>query len=627
MHKRTTVIVLALVLVLTLLLSPSPAMSQVGPDALANCRQLAFSTEEDFRSGETIISDGDLLGILTDPTGARRCEICARNADLLQGFDVTQDLGLDAADVLDIELYRVAFSTELDSPNLGQFTAGDLLITNVTIIPNQALTYKFLVGYDIGLDAVHFVGSLENIKGFLDEAQAIRREGWLDPLDRLAGMLEQWSIDIWFSTEGTLGPVADPGFLDGDLLSARTGTIVATNAMLLPDPEVPAGLPDRGVDFGLDAVTSDRSGQRLRIHLSTEILFESDEIQFTDGDVLRFGNGVAIKNWDLIQCFVPKAMELGLDALSVGLPETPTCTSRITKIGGVDVADISLVDGTVLPGTVGINAPVPFGGRIDIQGSICDDVDEFRVVYRKAGTGDPWQGIDVPMSKNWRVKDDAFFPPGPDCLGSVNWFSDGDGWFNGANYRHLSLPALGGCNPGLSLTVWESAGASDPDGLHEVVLETMVGGGVFSDTTRLVQLDNTVPVVQLDKQPGTCDAFTDANMPLMVRGAMQDAYFYRYQLQITGDSYGSHSYPAIAFYDDPLDNIISTGTAGYPAPVDLHAVDVHDLAASPVECGYTVLVTAWDRTLSCGFNYPNNWISRCAGCRHTGDAWTFEYAP
>ena len=31
------------------------------------------------------------------------------------------------------------------------------------------------------------------------------------------------SIDIWFSTEGTLGPVTAPVFLDGDLLSARNG--------------------------------------------------------------------------------------------------------------------------------------------------------------------------------------------------------------------------------------------------------------------------------------------------------------------------------------------------------------------------------------------------------------------
>jgi hypothetical protein len=39
------------------------------------------------------------------------------------------------------------------------------------------------------------------------------------------------------------------------------------------------------------------------------------------------------------------------------------------------------------------------------------------------------------------------------------------------------------------------------------------------------------------------------------------------------------------------------------------------------------MLTAWDRTVSCGFTYPSNWISRCVGCRHTSDAWSFDYDP
>jgi hypothetical protein len=637
MQKSIRLVTLASLLLTFLLVAPGTVISKVGPKALENCRDLAFSTEEDFvtqgpvpSDGNPIISDGDLLGLARDASGAIHCGLCARNADLLEGtFDVSADLGLDAVDVIDVDAYVVALSTELDSTNntatYTQFTAGDLLVTNGAIIPNVVLTQLFKVGYDIGLDAVHFVGDPEAIRGFLAGAVQYSRDDWLRSPAMLLEQLEEKGVDIWFSTEGTMGPVLTPSFLDGDLLSARDGGIVVSNENLLP-LSVPAGIPQRGVDFGLDAVTSDRSFDRAQIHFSTEILFDG-EPSFTDGDVLRIGNGVVVQNYDLTRCLEPKVKELGLDALSVGIPGPPGCTSRITKIGGVDVADISMADGTVLAPTVGINAPVPFGGRIDIQGSICDDVEDFRVVYRLAGTGDPWKGMDVLASKNWRVKVDAFFPPGPDCMGSMNWFSDADGWFDGNDYRHLSLPAFGGCNPGLSLTVWESGGAGDPDGLYEVVLETMVGGGVYSDTMRLVQLDNTVPVVKLDKKPGTCDAFTDANMPLMVKGAMQDAYFYQYQLLITGDSYPTHSYPAVVYYDDPLDNVIDTGTVGYPTPVDLHAVDVHDLDANPVDCGYTVWITAWDRTLWCGFNYPSNWISRCVGCRHAGDAWTFEYTP
>jgi hypothetical protein len=285
------------------------------------CQELAFSTEEDFVTqgpeppdGNPIISDGDLLG--------PNCIVCARNADLLADtFDVTVDLGLDAADVIDAQGPLVAFSTELNSPHAGQFTHGDLLVTNGVIIPNQALTHAFgqgVVAYDIGLDAVHFVGDRDTITGFLRHLA----ENPLQDPGVLADLLKEFGIDIWYSTEGTWQVAGAPSFLDGDLLSARDGAIVAGNKALLPDPGVPAGIPDRGVDFGLDAVTADRPGNRASIHFSTEILFDG-ELAFTDGDVLKAGNGVIYTNKDLINCFEPKASFLGLDALHI-LRETRT---------------------------------------------------------------------------------------------------------------------------------------------------------------------------------------------------------------------------------------------------------------------------------------------------------------
>ena len=76
-----------------------------------------------------------------------------------------------------------------------------------------------------------------------------------------------------------------------------------------------------GVDVGRrtrerDAVTCDRRGNKRLINFSTEILYGGKPI-FTDGDVLRFGNGVIFTNLDLIQGFEPKAEFLGLDALSM----------------------------------------------------------------------------------------------------------------------------------------------------------------------------------------------------------------------------------------------------------------------------------------------------------------------
>jgi len=118
-------------------------------------------------------------------------------------------------------------------------------------------------------------------------------------------------IELWFSIEGTASWSKEPKFLDGDLLSAATGTIVAANSDLLP-PSVPAGILEWGVDFGLDAVTLDKE---QNIEFSTEILYEN-KLDFTDGDVLLQGDGVVLQNKDLINAFEPNVEELGLDALS-----------------------------------------------------------------------------------------------------------------------------------------------------------------------------------------------------------------------------------------------------------------------------------------------------------------------
>jgi len=317
MRKGNMMVALLVLLAVILLVSAGPAIGQVGREALKNCGGMVFSTEEDFvtqgpepADGNPIISDGDLLG--------EGCVVCARNADLLQGFKVTVDLGLDAVDIIDVDRYLVAFSTELDSPNTGQFTAGDLLITNGAIIPNAALLYGFgLRMVDLGLDAVHFVGESGRIIEFLDYVRSAGREYWLRE-GALQASLRQYGLDIWFSTEGTGPYPTQPAFLDGDLLSARDGIIVARNSLLLP-PGVPAGIPNRGVDFGLDAVTCDRAGNRENIHFSTEILYKR-EPSFTDGDVLLILDGVVYTNKDLVHCFEPKSSFLGLDALYIDRP-------------------------------------------------------------------------------------------------------------------------------------------------------------------------------------------------------------------------------------------------------------------------------------------------------------------
>jgi len=320
-RKISRLVLIAIVMMIFSTGLPSLGKANVAMDA---CKEVAFSTSEDFVTqgpvppdGNPIISDGDLLGA--------SCTICARNVDLLTNFDipVNHDLGLDAVDVIDPDSFLVAFSTELDSSNQGQFKAGDLLATNGTVIPNQALTNGFNQGaiqVDLGLDAVHFVGPLRSIISFLDIASQYIREDWLRDPGLLVSLLDEFQLDIWFSTEGTPGPAEAPVFLDGDVLSVLNGKVEVSNTDLLP-LSVPAGIPDRGVDFGLDALTSIRASGVESIHFSTEILYANQE-NFTDGDVLLYGKGRVFTQADLIGCFEPKAGMFGLDALYLWF--TPT---------------------------------------------------------------------------------------------------------------------------------------------------------------------------------------------------------------------------------------------------------------------------------------------------------------
>lgn len=234
--------------------------------------------------------------------------------ELLVKFNVPYDLGLDAAYVIDKEDGLVAFSTELDHPK-GLFTAGDLLATNGAILPNSALLILFGIPreLDLGLDALHFTGERKAIIEVLEVVKKYGREYWLGNGNpkALIEYLEKYGIDIWFSTEGTALWPKEPKFLDGDLLSAASGTIEAANSDLLP-PSVPAGIPERGVDFGLDAITLD---EEENIEFSTEILYEGG-LSFTDGDVLVQDGEVTIQNIELINAFGIEVGELGLDALS-----------------------------------------------------------------------------------------------------------------------------------------------------------------------------------------------------------------------------------------------------------------------------------------------------------------------
>ena len=317
--KRTRQYVLCGLLLCSLLLTPTAQADEQGVMAnLAACNEFGFSTEEDFvthgpmpADGNPVISDGDLLG----PNHA----VCARNAELLAVWKPAADLGLDAVDVVDVGQNLVAFSTELDDP-AGRFFAGDLLSTKGAVIPNTILLRKFQVSHDLGLDGLQFIGSTAGITGFLNRAAELSRDDWLRSPNLIYDLLGSFKVDIWISTESTELRAATVPILDGDLLSVFNGTIVVKQADLLP-LTVPAGLTDRGVDFGLDAVAASRNGDISTIRFSTEILYRKEPL-FTDGDVLKKGDGVESTNAALVSPFEPNAKFLGLDALYILLPTT-----------------------------------------------------------------------------------------------------------------------------------------------------------------------------------------------------------------------------------------------------------------------------------------------------------------
>jgi hypothetical protein len=310
-----------------LALSASPAAAQGLGASLQACLDagsILFSTEVDFLTlgpvppdGNPIVSDGDLLGTVP----GLESRVCARNADLLASFGTAPDLGLDAVDVVgEGEDTVVFFSTELDGPaEIVEIRAGDLLATTGAVIPNAVLLQHFDVDHDVGLDAVHGIGDPRSLIAFWQSAAQITREEWLGEPELLLDLLGAEDVDLWISTEGTAPSPATPAWLDGDVLSVRTGNVVLRNADALP-PEVPAGLPSRGVDFGLDAVAAGRVGQVDPLVFSVEVS-RFAEPALGEADLLGRLLGWRIPGVDLTFGFEAKSSPLGLDALSLPVPE------------------------------------------------------------------------------------------------------------------------------------------------------------------------------------------------------------------------------------------------------------------------------------------------------------------
>jgi len=656
MKKMLLLATLFLLVLGMLALSPVAFGQRTYP--LENCRAGAFSTEEDFMmtegepyDGNPYISDGDLLS----PSG----QLCARNADLLVNFNpagvAAADLGLDAIDILDFKDRLAAFSTSLDDP-FGKFSAGDLLFTDGGVIPNSALVARFGIKHDIGLDAVQLIGKTEQIRGFVDRVREANPDGWNQGL--LDQLLETFDVDIWFSIEGTYWGAENQPILDGDLLSAK-GFIVAPNSVLLP-PDVPAGLPTRGVDFGLDAVAANNAlADQPIILFSTEILYRGERT-FTDGDVLLMGDGVKALNEDLIAAWHPRADFLGLDALWLLTEPPPLEDPFITHLcGDRSVGDF---DG----GLVGIggsgtglhrNGPPdaawpdgrprqPCGRFVPVDGFMPDTgVNRFRVAYRKAG--DPYLGVDTHdgIQTSWFIYQRAPFWPFP-CVLSGNLSTDAKGWMDAATYQGYKDGTLtGGCpNAGLKLAVWNTDGAigfdpgpADPNGHYVLWLEFDDGVIDREPVEHHLQLDNTLPVIHDFKVTladgstpvDACGEAPNGENIFKIYGDFADDYYWGYKLRVRGGNPpGSKTYGWHNYYDGtpPVVNTDRTGTTPDGNTVFLRDIDMEQLPHF-TDCCYVLDLWVRDGAIRHSFNKrTTNDVSGSNGW-WANDFLTFAAAP
>ncbi|MCP5082555.1 MAG: hypothetical protein GY948_12770 [Alphaproteobacteria bacterium] len=654
------------------LLASSPASSQVTAE---KCRGVLFSTSEDFTmqeseppDGNPIISDGDLLQFVPG-VGTK---LCLRNAQLIRQFDITGvDLGLDAFWAITPRRNIIAFSTELDSVH-GQFTAGDLLFNDGLIIPNAALLDKFNVpkNFDMGLDAVTITGQTNDILAALKQVRTVGLEGLRQKPEALRRILEEHKVDILFSTEGTAPLPEKPKFIDGDLLSVVNGTIVRPNSVLLSG--LPAGIPHRGADFGLDAYTLGIDPETTGVVelLSTEIVGRGRQ-PFTDGDALLLGPSVRWRNAELLKSFAPVTFDLGLDALDLALPPTACANPLVTHVNHVPVSDPSgqFIEqanpasrglATTAPSSVP-NTLRPFGGMIRIQGAMpveagCPDFNnlEFRVELSDDVTAFPAIGDPNTLANpgNWTQHVDIDPTVLIDCKPRL-FPVDASGWIRMSDYARWIECANGS---GASLAVWNSSSlatgmdpADPPVRLRFRVVARQIGAGVATHVGPAiwVTIDNTnydlptsktAPLtgdinLTLAAAPASgvtvddCKVEGDANKVLLsLNGRMRDTYFSHYTLRWTGgNAIGWHN--IVSTLDNDFDgdgsdrsDLSLKGTEpqnDVAVPLSIfNLTDAHKAATAgselPVECGYTIELRAFDRTVVGRFNPVANvyWTTR-----------------
>lgn len=620
--------------------------------AFPDCTGLVYSTEEDFLSiagekydGNPIVSDGDLISF---DQASGSTAVCARNAELIprQLIEIPRSLGLDAVDVIMPEEGWIAFSTELDE-SFDLFGHGDILFPTGIVIPQEVLIFRFKLRGEYGLDAVHFTGERNRIIEAIKLAGTIGTEKLKAEPDSYLERIRELGVDIWFSLEGTSEAPDAPAILDGDILSAVSGSKVVAQDAVLSNP-IPAGIPDRGVDFGVDALTADRKGNREEIRLSTEILYRGRPDPFTDGEVLRIGGAIEIKHQDLVAGLQPRADFLGLDALSFPPPVQVEGMPHIDSLCGrshsaVDFGPDGLWRQDEATSPPGLDPRRPCGAFIPIDGTLpvnlatpTGDLTRFRITYESLNPAEP------PLSGNvettWRLRVPRFLFGSWHCVwapASVLTLSTSGGWMDARDFHDAltgnpnGITGNGagfGCGNGhLHLGVWNTGtlpGDRDDD-LMRVRLEWETTGSVspFVSSGYNIQLDNTAPdsvAVEVRLSDGrtvvqNCGEAPTGQSQFQVWASFNDLHYDNFVLRVEGgDPWVSHIFAspsgdALHRYfepsDDPviaLKNTDATGTTG-TGMVHLRNIDMTELGANFTRCCYSLRLRVDDSAIRHGF--------------------------
>ena len=624
--------------------------------AFQNCVGTVFSTEEDFISrigeeydGNPVISDGDLLAL--DPLSGN-VAICARNRELIPTgplAEVDQALGVDAADVISPDDGIIAFSTELDE-QFGLFGHGDILFPNGTVIPNEVLVTRFQLPANVGLDAVHFTGRREAILEAIKLARELGRDALRSDPNTYLDRIKELEVDIWFSIEGTGEPPDNPAILDGDLLSAVGGVVVVPQDGLF-DGSIPAGILQRGVDFGLDAVTASRGRNIETIQFSSEILYRGER-PFTDGDILALGGAVNLPNESLIKGFRPRVDFLGLDALSVA-PRDVRGEPHIDTLCGPtfsawDFGTDGLWRANFLTSPPGNPPRRPCGESIAIGGTLpaglstpTGTITRFRVTYESLDPAAP--PLAGGVQTTWRLSAPSpvfpwlCVPPNPS---SPTLSTDADGWMNAADFIAARDGTLAGvttngivncANGHLSyLAVWNTKSLPNDreNDLMRLQLEWETTGSptVFqAPVTHNVQLDNILPALPaypnalqvrltdgVTLVPACGEAPTGASI-FQVWGDFKDPHYWYFTLTIEGgDPPVTHRFsrtlPAPPndfeheYFETPdapmlgIKNTNAGGTVGMGL-VHLRNINMTELGDSFVRCCYLLELRVFDASI------------------------------